>query len=192
MKNSRTQTPDNDDAPITVVVKRRPKAGKVAEFEDYIKGITQTAMKQPGHLGANIFKPEKAGGEYQLIFKFDSQKNYEAWEKSPHREAWLEKAKEVTDGADYRETISGLETWFTLPGEKSVVPPAKHKMSVVIWLSIFPIITLLSAILRPLLQDFPLVVQTATMTLIAVPIMTYVAMPRMTQWFKNWLHSGQQ
>lgn len=175
------------DAPVTVVVKRRPKAGKEEAFEDYLNGITQFASTQEGHLGTNIFRPTKPDGEYQIIFKFDSNRNYHRWENSPGRDSWRQMAADVTEGDAYREVISGLETWFTLPGEKMVTPPPKHKMSVVIWLSIFPIISILSALIVPLLGDVPLLVKTATLTLIAVPLMTYVAMPRMTKLFHPWL-----
>lgn len=180
------------DAPVTIVVKRRPKRGKEAEFEDYINGISQFAQTHEGQLGTNIFRPTTPDGEYQIIFKFDSKRNYHRWENSPGREKWREVAAEVTKGEAYREIISGLETWFTLPGEKTITPPPKHKMSVVIWLSIFPIISILSSILMPLLGDAPLLVKTASLTLIAVPLMTYVAMPRMTKLFHPWLFKNNK
>lgn len=176
------------DAPVTIIVKRRPKTGKEREFEEYIEGISRFGATYPGHLGTNIFRPENADGEYQIIFKFDSRRNYHRWENSADRQSWRERAAEVTEGDAYREIVSGLETWFTLPGEKSVVPPPKHKMSVVIWLSIFPIISILSAVLGPVLASAPLLVRTAALTLIAVPLMTYVVMPRMTKLFHPWLH----
>lgn len=187
--NSKHQAIDCD-APVTIVVRRRPKPGKELEFEEYLSGISQFAAKQTGHLGSNIFRPDKAGDEYRTIFKFDSMRHYYQWENSQDRQSWREQASEVTEGEVYREIVSGLETWFTLPGEKSVVPPPKHKMSIVIWLSIFPIISLLSILLGPLIKDAPLLVRTASLTLVAVPLMTYVAMPRMTKLFHKWLHNN--
>ena len=40
----------------------------------------KNAMTFEGHLGENITRLSKAGDYYRIVFKFDSMRNYLAWE----------------------------------------------------------------------------------------------------------------
>ena len=86
------------DTPVTIIVKRRPKPDRIEDFEKVMSGTTRDAMSFKGHLGANIIRPTKAGDYYRIIFKFDSMRNYLAWEGSELREQWLERYSEVEQG----------------------------------------------------------------------------------------------
>lgn len=68
-------------------------------------------------------------------------------------------------------------------------PPKKWKMAIVIWLAIYPLITLILAVLgKPLMQVNPLPLRTLIITLIAVPTMVFVLIPTLQKLLKNWLH----
>lgn len=176
------------DSPVTIIVKRRPKADKQKEFEQVMAGTTRDAMKFPGHLGVNIIKPTSPGDYYRLVFKFDSMRNYINWEGSENRAQWMEKYAEVTQGEVEQEILSGLETWFTLPGGEALVPPPKYKMAVVIWLSIFPLSLLIHYFLLPFLTTLPVLAQIAIISVVMVGLMTYAIMPMMSKLFHRWLH----
>ena len=176
------------DEPVTTIVKRTPKPGMQQAFEDYIRGITAAAVKQPGYLGCNVFRPDHPSDEYQLIYKFDSMRHFQRWENSEQRQHWHQVAAQVTQGHRSIKVLTGLETWFTLPGGQAVIPPPKHKMAIIIWLCIFPIITLFNWLTDMLLPNLAFYSKTALITLITVPLMTYVLMPRLSQLFHNWLH----
>ena len=62
--------------------------------------------------------------------------------------------------------------------------PPKYKTSVVIWLAIYPLVTLAQLLLGPWLSRFPLPVATLILTLLLVPLMTYVMMPLLERWLK--------
>lgn len=178
------------DTPVTIIVKRRPKPDKIKEFEAVMSGTTKDAMKFEGHLGANIILPTKAGDYYRIVFKFDSMRHYLAWEGSEVRQGWLERYVEVSIGDQELEILSGLETWFTMPGGETLVPPPKHKMLVVIWLSIFPLSLIIYYALHPLVDSLHIVTQIAITSVIMVSLMTYLVMPVMAKLFHRWLHSG--
>jgi antibiotic biosynthesis monooxygenase (ABM) superfamily enzyme len=38
--------------------------------------------------------------------------------------------------------VTGLETWFTLPGAPGAVPPPPYKMALLTWITIFPLMCL--------------------------------------------------
>lgn len=66
-------------------------------------------------------------------------------------------------------------------------PPPKYKMAILIWLAIYPSITLLLFLLGPALLDLPLMLRTLTLTVILVPLMVFVLLPMMTRLFRGWL-----
>jgi antibiotic biosynthesis monooxygenase (ABM) superfamily enzyme len=178
------------DTPVTIIVKRRPKPDRIEDFEKVMSGTTKDAMTFEGHLGANIIRPTKTGDYYRIVFKFDSMRNYLAWEVSEIREQWLERYAEVTLGEQEQEILSGLETWFTMPGEEALVPPPKYKMVVIVWISIFPLSLLLHYCLMPFITELHVISQIAIISLILVALMTFIVMPLMSKLFHRWLHSG--
>jgi len=179
------------DSPVTIIVKRRPKPESINEFEEVMSGTTKDAMTFEGHLGANIIKPVNAGDYYRIVFKFDSMRHYLAWESSEVRQKWLERYAEVTLGEQQIEILSGLETWFTLPGGEALVPPPKHKMLIVVWISIFSLSLIIYYCLSPLLTQFHIVIQIAITSGVIVSLMTYIVMPLMTKLFHHWLHCSK-
>jgi len=191
MKQTNKPEPIDCDTPVTIIVKRRPKPDRIEDFEKVMSGTTKDAMTFTGHLGANFIRPTKAGDYYRIVFKFDSMRNYLAWENSGIRQQWLQRYAEVTLGEHELEILSGLETWFTLPGEEALVPPARYKMMCIVWLAIFPLSLLLNYSLKPVISELHLIAQSAIMSLTLVILMTYVVMPVMAKLFHRWLHCSK-
>ncbi len=176
------------DTPVTIIVKRRPKPDRTEDFEKVMSGTTKDAMTFEGHLGANIIRPIKAGDYYRIVFKFNSMRNYLTWEGSEIRQQWLKRYAEVTLGEQEVEILSGLETWFTLPGGEALVPPPKYKMMIIVWISIFSLSLLIYYCLTPFISELHFIVQMAITTLTLVALMTYIVMPFMAKVFHRWLH----
>ena len=189
--DNKTSSVIDCDSPVTIIVKRRPKVDRIEEFEEVMSGTTKDAMSFEGHLGANIIRPTKAGDYYRIVFKFDSMRHYLAWEGSEVREKWMKRYAEVEQGEQEMEILSGLETWFAMPGEEALVPPPKHKMMVVVFISIFPLSALIGYCLRPFINELHIIEQSAIMSLILVPLMTYVVMPLTARFFHRWLHCNK-
>ncbi|ELS05384.1 hypothetical protein Xen7305DRAFT_00051270 [Xenococcus sp. PCC 7305] len=177
------------DPPVTVVISRQVKPGCEAAFEKFISGITAAAMTFEGHLGANIFRPQTPEHhEYQIIFKFDRASNLRIWQESECRRQWLARAESLRLEAPTIKVITGLETWFTLPSPKPIIPPPRYKMAVITLLAIFPLVQLANVILVPLFRSLPAILGGLITTGIIVLLMTYVVMPRMTKLFSHWLY----
>ena len=56
-------------------------------------------------------------------------------------------------------------------------PPSKHQLAVMIWLAVFPTLTILNLALQNSLSDLPMIVRTFVLATIAVPIVIYSLMP---------------
>ncbi len=173
--------------PVTVIVTRTAKAGKVAEFEQWMEGIIHAAMKFQGFAGINVIRPQDpARPEYVIIFHFDTYENLARWENSPERREWAERGRSVVEGEPKIERRTGLEFWFTpSPGTP---PPQRHKMVIVLvavisslLATVLPLIQLATEDLHPVLR---LVIGVAIMVL----LMTYVVMPAITRLLRPWLY----
>lgn len=60
-----------------------------------------------------------------------------------------------------------------------VVPPSKHQLALMIWIAVFPTLTVLNLALKPWLTDMGPVLRTFVLATIAVPIVIYGLMPRL-------------
>ena len=58
-------------------------------------------------------------------------------------------------------------------------PPTKHQLAVMIWVAVFPTLTLLNLALGDWLQDLPPVLRTFVLATVAVPIVIYGLMPQL-------------
>jgi hypothetical protein len=158
-------------------------------YEQFLTGINAAASRFPGHLGVEVFRPESASaGEYRVVFRFDTGEHLRAWLDSDERAVWLERAEPHVIGPMRTQVLTGLETWFTLPGRPGAPPPPPYKMALLTWVTIFPLITVVVVVLEPLLEEFALVPRLAVTTAVTVPIMTWLAMPRITRLLRGWLY----
>lgn len=61
----------------------------------------------------------------------------------------------------------------------NVPPPTKHQLALMIWVAVFPTLTVLNMLLGDTLADLPSVVRTFVLATVAVPIVIYGLMPRL-------------
>jgi antibiotic biosynthesis monooxygenase (ABM) superfamily enzyme len=63
------------------------------------------------------------------------------------------------------------------PQTVRVPPPSKHQLALMIWLAVFPTLTVLNVVLGDWLRTLPTVPRTFVLATIAVPIVIYGVMP---------------
>jgi antibiotic biosynthesis monooxygenase (ABM) superfamily enzyme len=122
------------------------------------------------------------------VYRFDSGEHLRAWLESDERAAWLRRAEPHVIGPMRTTFVTGLETWFTLPGQPGTRPPPPYKMALVTWATIFPLITLVVLVIGPWIKGFALVLRLGITTAVTVPIMTWIVMPRVTRALRGWLY----
>jgi antibiotic biosynthesis monooxygenase (ABM) superfamily enzyme len=62
---------------------------------------------------------------------------------------------------------------------RQVGPPSKHQLALMIWIAVFPTLTVLNLALKPWLVTMGPILRTFTLATIAVPIVIYGLMPRL-------------
>ena len=75
------------------------------------------------------------------------------------------------------------------------MPPNRHKLALLTWLIVYPLITALItaliALLEPLLGGLALPPRTGVLTAIMVPVLVYLAMPYATSRLRGWIGGRQ-
>ncbi|HNR53990.1 MAG TPA: hypothetical protein PKJ19_02405 [Flavobacteriales bacterium] len=67
------------------------------------------------------------------------------------------------------------------------VPPKKWKTALVIWIAIYPALTILVALFGENLMRLPLALRTLVMTGILVPLLVFVLVPALNKLLGRWL-----
>jgi antibiotic biosynthesis monooxygenase (ABM) superfamily enzyme len=125
--------------PVTATVTRRVKPRHEAGYEEFLADISGAAKAFPGYLGEEVFRPVGgAGGEYRIVYRFDSPAHLRGWLESSERAAWLERAEPHVAGPMRTQFLTGLESWFTLPTQPGAPAPPPYKMAILTWVTIFP------------------------------------------------------
>jgi antibiotic biosynthesis monooxygenase (ABM) superfamily enzyme len=61
----------------------------------------------------------------------------------------------------------------------AVPPPTKHQLALMLWIAVFPTLTVLNLVFGDTLADLPSVLRTFVLATVAVPIVIYGVMPRL-------------
>ena len=69
-------------------------------------------------------------------------------------------------------------------------PPPRHRSALLVWIAIYPTITLLLELGGPLINDWPLPLRTLALTAVAVPLMVFVLLPALQRVLAGWLSRG--
>ena len=175
----------------TAVVTHRIRPGMQADYEGYLGEITPLAAAAPGYLDLQWIRPI-AGltSTNTIIIRFDSVDLLKNWMDSVSRTEWIKRVSPVFVTGDDFFVSSGLDFWFASPDAKTRIP-ARWKQFLITWSAIFPLVTIVSFVLRRTfgLLHFPgnLLVTPLVLTGIVVSLMVYVVMPRYTKLVKRWL-----
>lgn len=179
---------EDENQSVTVVISQLVKPGCEQAYEKWIKGISHEALKFHGHLGTSIIRPQKGNRpEYVIIFKFDRYANLKKWMESDVRKQWLAKSNQLIQDAPNVQQLSGMETWFTLPGKPLKSPP-RYKMAILTWVAVYVLLNIHTYTLASAIKGLPAFIGQLIISVTMVTLLTYVVMPRMTKIFYKWLY----
>uniref|UniRef100_A0A832M267 Antibiotic biosynthesis monooxygenase n=1 Tax=Oscillatoriales cyanobacterium SpSt-402 TaxID=2282168 RepID=A0A832M267_9CYAN len=174
---------------VTAVIAHLLKPGRETAYEEWMHGIIPVAKTFPGYLGVNIIRPQPGiHAEYIIVLHFDRHEHLQAWLDSPDRKQWIDRAKPMIQDHEDVQILTGLETWFELPRRPQQSPPKRYKMALLTWLAVFVTLSIVGRILQVFLASLPAVLGQLITIGVVVWLLTYVIMPRLTQWFRKWLY----
>jgi uncharacterized protein len=112
----------------TVVVARRPAAGREAEFEGWMRSLTEVARDAPGHVSSDLQPPNDAHpGEWVVVYQFVDPESLDAWLHSPIRAELMREGADLVDGppreqrvalAQGPDPVTAVASFRVRPGEE--------------------------------------------------------------------------
>lgn len=179
----------DDSGPITVCITRRVKPGSEEAFERALHAFVQRSLALPGQMGVHIMRPAPGSRsrEYGIVRKFTSRGALAAFRTSPEYLEWNQTATDLTEGDGRVDELTGLESWFTLPGAE-MRPLPKWKMALVTFLGVFPTSLALGETVGRWTLHWPPVLRSLVFAALMVALLTWVVMPLLTRVLHNWMH----
>ncbi|MUG95071.1 antibiotic biosynthesis monooxygenase [Scytonema sp. UIC 10036] len=174
---------------VTAIISHLIRPGREQGYEEWVHGIIPAAKQFDGHMGVSIIRPrDRTHPEYVVILRFDSYINLKKWMESDVRRDWIERLQPLIEKPENVQTMTGLETWFTLSEKPLKAPPPRYKMALITWLGVFVTLGIVSRLLAPLLSGLPVLLNQLITTGLVVALLTYLVMPRLTKLFQPWLY----
>jgi uncharacterized protein len=176
---------------ITSVICRNIKPGHEKDYDNWLRRYMALQRKAPGYRGVTIIIPGGSKPSYRYVIrKFDNKTTMEKWDNSKESLKLVEEANNYS--TRHYETSTGLETWFTLPGLKTLSqsPPPRWKMAIIIFIAAYAISTVSRYLLNPFIGDWPAFANIAIFSAILVISLTYLALPILSRLFGHWLYPG--
>lgn len=174
---------------VTAVISHRVKAGRQQGYEEWIRGIAAAAREFQGHLGVSILRPQPDSTplDYAIVLQFDTCQHLTSWLGSGTRNEWIERVQPLIQEPENIQILTGLESWFQLPKQPRPRAPQQHKQAILVWVGVMAISLVIAPAIQPLLEPLPHLVALAINVAITVALLTYLIMPVLTRWFKDWL-----
>src|SRR5262245_26521857 len=160
---------------VTVCITRTVKAGCEADFEKALHEYVQRSHSPPGQQGVHIMHPAQGSSsrEYGIIRSFANREALSAFRASPEYLEWAALAADLTEGSGRVEELTGLESWFTLPGAP-LRPLPKWKMAFATFLGVFPVAMILNLTLGSVIQSWPFILRNAVFNVGVVALLTWL------------------
>jgi antibiotic biosynthesis monooxygenase (ABM) superfamily enzyme len=160
------QLPRLAPEPVTVTVARRIRPGYEAEFLRWADELVAAVRQAPGCLGAAVFHPGEAGGEYQVVVRFVDGLRLREWERSEERNSLMDRGEPFVVAARMQRTV-GVDAWFEAAAHAPSRRHWTHQLLVdVAW--VFPVSMLSALFVSPHLVQLPL----AARVMIGVAVIT--------------------
>ena len=187
MDNQTTQ--EKPIEPVAVLTLRTVKPGCDERFEAVLHDFIARSLHTEGQLGVHVLRPEPGSGsrEYGIVRRFSSAEYRDSFYGSSFFLQWESTVAPLTEGGPKRQELSGLETWFTLPGQRSMIPPPRWKMALVTAVAVWPVSLLVPWLLNPLINGLPVPLQALCMAVGIVILLTWAVMPLLVRILSPWL-----
>ncbi len=177
-----------NQAPVTVVVTRRVKTGREAEYEAWLQALLHDAATFPGYLGAHITRPPSGQREHTSVFRFDSVAHLRAFEASELRARALAAVVDLVEADAVWRSHTGLEFWFTPPAGTVVAQPSRWRMALLMIIVVYGLVLSIGSLVGLVLGTWTSPARLLVTIIIEVALMTWVLMPRLTRWLARWIY----
>src|SRR6266436_4572431 len=177
---------DHAEPPVAMVFTHRVAREKVEDYLAWRRKAIAEQAHYPGYLATEFYEPHDKRDEWVDIVRYDSPAHLISWMQSKERLALLKEIDPIVESM-HAHRVTGLEGWFALNrGPNAMVrvpPPWKQAMSVLF--ALYPTVMVLS-FLTPLWRRLPFPEQMLIGNTLSVASLTWLVMPRVSQFLNFW------
>jgi uncharacterized protein len=183
---------DSSEPPVAMVFTHRVAKEKVQDYLAWRRRTIAAQAHYPGYLATEFFEPH--GGphdEWVDIVRYDSLADLTDWMDSKERQDLLKELESIVEST-HSHRVTGLEGWFAVnrgPGQTSGGPPS-WKQALVVLFALYPTVMVLTY-LNPLTRNLSLPVQMLIGNILSVGLLTWLVMPKVTQFLGFWLTAAR-
>ena len=182
-------TSDSPRDMVTEIITVSVKPGMEEAYQDWVERIRQIEARFPGYQGLQLQPPiPGVQDDWVSLLRFDTSEHLNAWLESDARRAALQEVEAFTETHE-QQVATSFAGWFTFGDAPGQVPP-NWKQSMIVLLTLFPVVMLELLYLSPLLQSLNMAVATFIGNSLSVAATGFVLIPLALRAFGWWLLPG--
>ncbi|MCA1696966.1 MAG: antibiotic biosynthesis monooxygenase [Actinobacteria bacterium] len=150
IQGSNTERSPNDM--VTEIITVSVKPGMEEAYRDWVDRIRQVEAKFPGYQGLQLQPPIPGlQDDWVSLLRFDTAEHLNAWLESDARRDALGEVEPFIDKRE-QQVATAFSGWFTFGDAPGQAPPS-WKQSMIVLLTLYPIVMLEQMFLNPLLRS---------------------------------------
>ena len=172
---------------VTEVITVSVKPGMEDAYRAWVDRIRQMEAIFPGYQGLQLQPPIPGlQDDWVSLLRFDTAEHLNAWLESDARREALREAETFVDRTREQQVATSFSGWFAFGDAPNQVPP-NWKQSMIVLLTLFPIVMLEQLFLSPLLQSLNMAVAIFIGNALSVAATGFVLIPLGIRALKWWL-----
>jgi antibiotic biosynthesis monooxygenase (ABM) superfamily enzyme len=174
---------------VTEIITVSVKPGMEEAYRDWVDRIRLVEAKFPGYQGLQLQPPIPGLQEnWVSLLRFDTAEHLNAWLESDARRDALREVEPFIDKRE-QQVATAFSGWFTFsdaPGQA----PSSWKQSMIVLLTLYPIVMLEQLFLNPLLHSLGMAEAIFIGNLLSVAATGFLLIPLAIRAFEWWLLPG--
>jgi len=171
---------------VTEIITVSVKPGMENAYRDWVERIRQVEARFPGYQGLQLQPPIPGlQDNWVSLLRFDTAEHLNAWLESDARRDALEEVEPFIDKRE-QQVATAFSGWFTFADAPGQVPP-NWKQSMIVLLTLYPIVMLEQMFLNPLLGSLGMAEAIFIGNLLSVAATGFLLIPLALRAFEWWL-----
>ncbi len=173
----------------TAVVHYSAPTGDARARDAAAQDLLETAASHAGHRGSVVLRGgSSTAPELYIVLNFANRESWQQWESGGPARRAIARLDQVTGLPGDGHLVDSMAGWFNLPELSGLRTPPRWKSAVVSFVALTPLIFGIQTLLRPVIAGLNGFLAGVTVSLIMIPLATYLVMPFMTRLLRRWLY----
>jgi antibiotic biosynthesis monooxygenase (ABM) superfamily enzyme len=171
---------------VTEIITVSVKPGMEEAYRAWVDRVRQVEARFPGYQGLQLQAPIPGlQDDWVSLLRFDTTEHLNAWLESDARRDALQEVEPFIDKRE-QQVATAFSGWFTFGDAPGQAPPS-WKQSMIVLLTLYPIVMLEQMFLNPLLRSLDMAEAIFIGNLLSVAATGFLLIPLALRAFEWWL-----